>query len=149
MPEENREQTKFPPPPTLASWQFSPLGVEAAWSVNVQRLWLMTGDLQWLSIPPNLWWGPRQQSMSSPPPFLPPSQDSAASINCTTCRCTIFNYNSCTAVSSSLPTRGPKGNLMLWQGRAMCGTLNPNTWGGQDCILQNTNDPFPWYFWVT
>ena len=26
------------------------------------------------------------------------------------------------------------------------GTLNPNTWGGQDCILQNANDPFPWYF---
>lgn len=132
---ENREQTKLPPPLTPASWQFSPLGVEAAWSVNTQCLWLMIGDLQWLSFPPNLWWGPRQQSVSYPPPFLPPSQDSAPSVNHTTCRCTIFNCNSCTAVNSSLPRHGTKGNLMLWQGRAMCGTLNPNTWGGQDCIL--------------
>ena len=132
---ENREQTKLPPPLTPASWQFSPLGVEAAWSVNTQCLWLMIGDLQWLSFPPNLWWGPRQQSVSYPPPFLPPSQDSAPSVNHTTCRCTIFNCNSCTAVNSSLPRHGTKGNLMLRQGRAMCGTLNPNTWGGQDCIL--------------
>lgn len=83
---------------------------------------------------------------TSLPSSLPPSQDSAPSVNCTTCRCTVFNYNSCTAVNSSLSTHGTKGNLMLWQGRA---PWTPTHGVARTAFYRTLMTPSRGTFWVT